>query len=124
MPVAFFEDLRGKVLVSAEQVEGSDGDRLEFKDSDGTEYYMQHFQDCCESVYIEDIEGELENILNSEILYAYKETSVGKEGEYGDSSTWTFYRIGTDKGSVVIRWFGTSNGYYSEGVDFCVVAKG
>lgn len=81
-----------------------------------------HWQDCCESVTIEDIVGDLEDLVGEPILLAEEATSDenpdGVTKEYQDSFTWTFYKFATRKGYVDIRWYGESNGCYSESVDF------
>lgn len=82
---------------------------------------MEHLQDCCESVEIEDVCGDVEWMVRVPILSA-EETSNHRTAQYA-SSTWTFYRITTFHGTVTIRWLGTSNGYYSESVTFTEVTS-
>jgi hypothetical protein len=115
-----FNVLVGKTLASI-QVEDTDDDYIIFNTTDGSKYMMYHDQECCESVTIEDICGNLDNLIGSPILMAEERTEYGSEDHddrWFESSTFTFYEIATNKGSVTIRWFGESNGYYSESVDF------
>ncbi len=89
---------------------------------------MYHIQDCCEGVSIEDIDGDINDILNNKILLAEEITNCSNDDDISiyqpadfnendyDSYTWTFYRLATVKGYFIIRWLGTSNGYYSESV--------
>jgi hypothetical protein len=121
-----FEELHGKVITQVIGLE-KESDEVHFICEDGTKYFMYHYPDCCESVNIEDIIGDTTDLLNTPIEVAEKRESQDKiEGvkeedqkdKYGDSFTWTFYTLRTIKGTVTIRWFGTSNGYYSETVDF------
>jgi len=93
-------------------------DALEFLRADGSGFRFYHSQDCCESVNIEDICGELSDLQGSPLVEAEEVSSKGGEPPppYPDSWTWTFYKFGTSKGSVTVRWLGESNGYYSESV--------
>lgn len=110
--VTIIEELIGKTLVNIENI---DDEALIFKCSNGEKYKMYHDQDCCEHVAIEDITGDLNNLLNSPLVMAEETTDEG-ENRWG-TYTWTFYKFATIKGYVTIRWYGESNGYYSESVN-------
>lgn len=106
--------LVGKTLTAIEDSE----DAIYFICNDGTKFSMQHIQDCCESVYIDDIAGDLKDLIGSPILKAEEVYSDELGKDNADSYTWTFYHLATINGYVTIKWYGESNGYYSEGVDF------
>ena len=117
MEVTGIEDLKGCVLTSVQYTENEE---IVFKTAQGDVYRMMHEQDCCESVYIESIVGDLEDLIGSPVLLAEEVSSEGLDPPHEDyeSYTWTFYKLATINGSVTIRWFGSSNGCYSESVYF------
>lgn len=120
--------LVGKTLASIEIAD--DKETITLQTSDGETYQFYHYQDCCETVGVDDIAGDLGDLVGSPILRAEERSSDEDDnsamrpddGGYADSWTWTFYELATIKGSVTIRWLGSSNGYYSESVDFRRVA--
>lgn len=120
MEVKIYQELLGKTLKSVTGKVG--GDEIIMQTEDGKQYRFFHSQDCCESVSIEDICGDLNDLVGSPLTTAEETTSndnpPGVTPEHQDSFTWTFYRFATAKGFVTIRWYGESNGYYSESVDF------
>jgi hypothetical protein len=110
-----FEDLKGLTIVDI--LRGDD--ELTFYTDNGDAFLMHHSQDCCECVYIEDICGDLQDLIGTPILVAEERSEdITSDDDYGDIAAWTFYELRTIKGSVTIRWHGSSNGYYSISVSF------
>lgn len=105
------------------------GEAIHFE-NDKDLFIMNHHSDCCEDVHIESIVGDLSALVNTPILVAEKVQSdqnpkVDPElpNYVPDSFTWTFFKFTTLKGYVDIRWWGESNGYYSEDVDIDYILK-
>lgn len=95
-------------------------DEIRFKTTDGRTLLMYHEQDCCESVYVEDIIGDMDDLIGEPLTMAEEVSENGNsddDDDWDESRTWTFYKFATVKGYVTIRWLGESNGYYSESVD-------
>jgi hypothetical protein len=66
-------------------------------------------------VLLTQVDGISDKIIGSRIVIA--EVVVDeKDTEYGHI-TWTFYKIGTNKGMIDFRFQGESNGWYSETVN-------
>lgn len=100
---------------------------------DGRKFRLNHTKECCEHVVVEEVilDGEPDDFIGALIVHADMVTSEDMGAEYevpewspqespfftSESATWTFYRIMTTKGEIVLRWKGESNGYYSEAVD-------
>lgn len=107
-----------------------------FACADGSRWRMYHDQHCCEDVTLHEVIGDLEDLIDTPVLVAEERTSCDHDDRWDDekladknpepppadrraeSYTWTFYELRTIKGSVTLRWFGESNGYYSESVSF------
>ncbi len=84
----------------------------------GRKFRMCHNQDCCERVVVEDIQGDIQRAVGELIIDATENTNSENVKEGDESATWTYYTIRTQSETIVIRWYGSSNGYYYETADF------
>jgi hypothetical protein len=109
-------EMLGKTFTRVENT----GEEIIFRHENGDDYIFHHFNSCCESVTVEDVVGDLNDLVGVPILEAEVVIDSGYDDDH-ESRTWTFYKFGTIKGHVNIRWFGSSNGYYSESVDQSIV---
>lgn len=97
---------------------------ISFEAETGERWEMYYQPDGGASCSIEDVVGDLQSLVGAPIVVAEVVTNSdnpkpAKPAEYTDESfTWTFYKFATIKGYVTIRWYGSSNGYYSETASF------
>jgi hypothetical protein len=116
------EDMKGQTFT---KVYITDDKSEMIFENDEFVFTFYHEEDCCECVQVEDVVGDLNDLVGKpldiveEVEHVSDFTPAGVEPpEDPDSYTWTFYKFATIKGWVDVRWLGESNGYYSESVDF------
>jgi len=112
MDVREIKEIYNRIVIRIDKTD----DELLFHLDDGSRWKMYHRQDCCEYVTLDDVCGDLNDLLDSPIL-KFEEVYQYSNKNDSNSFTWTFYKIATIKGQVDLKWYGTSNGYYSESVN-------
>jgi hypothetical protein len=108
-PLSFF---LGETFLSIKNAKPN-SDEVTFVTSSNRTFKMEHEQDCCEYVRLIDVVGDISDLLDSPITLAEsitKKVSPEEVSEYGE---WTFYRLGTLRGIVTLRWLGETNSCYS-----------
>jgi len=119
MNYANFFELKGKTITSIRGINSDDSDTI-ITTSDGSIYTLTHIQDCCEHVRVYGSVGNIDDVLNEEVIAAEDTNPMDNPNapdyKYYESATWSQFRIVTNKGTFEIWWLGESNGYYSETV--------
>ena len=125
----FSEETKTGLLNSINELTGEVLDRvdglkvgseiIDFYTKSGKIVRLYHSQECCECVDLEDFESDIKDFSGATVILAEEVSgeAPANGGEYAESETWTFYKVETNKGGLWLRWYGESNGYYSESVD-------
>lgn len=119
-PDVELEELIGQVFDEVVYDEGAQ--TVDFIKDGSTRYALGHVSDCCESVWLDDVNGDWSCLAGQPITIA-EERSHHSAADELESTTWTFYLFASPKGTVLLRWCGTSNGYYSESVELYDITK-
>jgi hypothetical protein len=111
-----FSTLKGEVLTDVDI--DAKGESILLTTQSGKVFRIDHEQDCCEHVCICDTQGNFHDIIGKVIVEAsHIEKDKGDPPpEYPDSWTRTDFVFKTDDATVISKWIGESNGYYSESV--------
>ena len=123
------QELAGKKIVAIDIVDDPKKDHeIRIEIEGGRAFRFYHNQDCCESVRIaapKDGDGSLLNLIGKEIREVTQEEDRDDRTDTDyDSWTKTTITFRTDSETVISRWIGESNGYYSEDVDLEEIFKG
>lgn len=107
--------LNGIIGLTIEKIDASEFEII-FRTRDKRKFVMYHEQDCCEAVWVEDIAGDLDDLVGAPLVRA--EERAEWDEHYDENRKWTFYEFATIKGSVTIRWCGSTDGPYGVEVTF------
>ncbi|HBY20802.1 MAG TPA: hypothetical protein DEG71_07310 [Clostridiales bacterium] len=103
-----FESLLGATLLDFEELD----DRVSFLTDKGR-YTLINFESWCGNdcdVSLEDIDGNIYRLFGQKIIFAEEIIHSGTD----ESTCYSFYKLSTNNDSVTLRFYGRSNGYYSE----------
>lgn len=117
--------LRGQTLASVDYLppDLDCEERFLLTTVDGRTYEISHHQECCESVQLEETEGDWQKIIGRVIVDAEKHTiEVSQKNETVDVRL-TELVFRTDEHTLIQRWIGESNGYYGIEVDVYELEK-
>ncbi len=116
-----FSELQGLVLTEIvysynELLSRDEEPTVIFKSKD-RKFIMAGDGDCCARAYLEDVCGDLQQLIGDPILLA--DGVANKMDQIGEKG-WFFYKLSTIKESVTMRWMYRSSGYegYSVKVSF------
>lgn len=102
---------------------GQPGDEefiIHFENNKSLKFY--HSQSCCEQVEIDDVNGDVNDLVGNLFFGCSVKTSHDNpKTKYDTSHTWTFYTFKYPSGYIDMKWYGCSNGYYSESVDYLIL---
>ncbi len=118
-----FKYLKGQTITGIEH----DKEEFIMTLDNGQRFKLYHAQECCETVELVEIIGDLKDIIGSPLTLCEEITEVGALNGYESLNgyehyTWTFYKLATTKGYVTLRWCGESSGFYSERVNFMEIS--
>ena len=122
------DELANKKIVAIDIVDDPGRDHeIQITTECGRVFRFYHSQDCCESVKIaaaQDGDGSLLSLIGKQIREVTQEELRDDDTETSyDSWTKTTITFRTDSETVISRWIGESNGYYSEDVDLEEIFK-
>lgn len=118
-----FFTLKGKTITKIEF--GNESvDITTLTDKIQNQYSLYHEQDCCESVSLYRVIGNIADVLNAPITLAEEDAHSNdpdwytEKSDWRDSFTWSVFVLETTRGRVEFWFLGESNGYYGETVNF------
>ncbi len=110
-----FSALVGEVLDAVDI--DREKDQILLTTRSGRNFLVYHKQNCCETVAISGQDGSFDKLIGKPIVEARDITVDTSEEAAGSSQTTTILVFRVDDQTVISRWIGDSNGYYSESVD-------
>lgn len=115
------KELCGEILTNID----IDDDYILLTTVSGRKIQIFHYQDCCESVSIESVEGNIVNLTGKVLIDVSEriDDSDNPPKDCDESWTRTIHTFKTNDETVIVKWIGISNGYYSENVTIEEIGK-